>query len=206
MACSTEVMSDWSRSIIILTQQFLSLPNNMFPRCNPKIPESILHQCAPVVYIRCASEVTVLKKIFTKLNIWVYICRRIPLVIIFNLMCFYVSFVAVVSCRPTVRVLSPDDGKQSIVHVAQQLCRSVENKERSFKDINVSMLDLLLRGNTLCLCACVKILWCFSEHTWEIVAHQPRNTLVALNKARGGYWSCVCLLRKSLRRLLFPNH
>uniref|UniRef100_A0A3Q2UZL7 ditrans,polycis-polyprenyl diphosphate synthase [(2E,6E)-farnesyldiphosphate specific] n=1 Tax=Haplochromis burtoni TaxID=8153 RepID=A0A3Q2UZL7_HAPBU len=51
----------------------------------------------------------------------------------------------VVSCRPTVRVLSPDDGKQSIVHVAQQLCRSVENKERSFKDINVSMLDLLLR-------------------------------------------------------------
>lgn len=51
------------------------------------------------------------------------------------------------------RVLSPDDGKQSIVHVAQQLCRSVENKERSFKDINVSMLDLLLRGSTLCLCA-----------------------------------------------------
>ncbi|XP_029281134.1 dehydrodolichyl diphosphate synthase complex subunit nus1 [Cottoperca gobio] len=51
----------------------------------------------------------------------------------------------VVSCRPTVKVLSPEDGKQSIVQAAQQLCRSVENKERSSKDISVSMLDLLLR-------------------------------------------------------------
>ncbi|KAM3842706.1 dehydrodolichyl diphosphate synthase complex subunit nus1 [Diretmus argenteus] len=51
----------------------------------------------------------------------------------------------VLSCRPVVKVLSPEDGKQSIVHAAQQLCRSVENKERSFKDINVSMLDTLLR-------------------------------------------------------------
>lgn len=51
----------------------------------------------------------------------------------------------VVSCRPTVKVLSPEDGKQSIVRAAQQLCRSVENKERSSKDISVSMLDILLR-------------------------------------------------------------
>lgn len=51
----------------------------------------------------------------------------------------------VVSCRPTVKVLSPEDGKQSIVQAAQQLCRSVENKERSSKDISVSMLDTLLR-------------------------------------------------------------
>lgn len=51
----------------------------------------------------------------------------------------------VVSCRPTVNVLSPEDGKQSIVQAAQQLCRSVENKERSPKDISVSMLDSLLR-------------------------------------------------------------
>ncbi|KAM9356366.1 dehydrodolichyl diphosphate synthase complex subunit nus1 [Pholidichthys leucotaenia] len=51
----------------------------------------------------------------------------------------------VVSCRSTVKVLSPEDGKQSIVQVAQQLCRSVENKEKSSKDISVSMLDLLLR-------------------------------------------------------------
>ncbi|XP_061560519.1 solute carrier family 35 member F1-like [Phycodurus eques] len=51
----------------------------------------------------------------------------------------------VVSCRPTVKVLSPEDGKQSIVQAAQQLCRSVENKERSSKDITVSMLDALLR-------------------------------------------------------------
>uniref|UniRef100_UPI003AAA27D2 dehydrodolichyl diphosphate synthase complex subunit nus1 n=1 Tax=Centroberyx gerrardi TaxID=166262 RepID=UPI003AAA27D2 len=52
---------------------------------------------------------------------------------------------SVLSCRPVVKVLSPEDGKQSIVQAAQQLCRSVENKERSFKDINVSMLDTLLR-------------------------------------------------------------
>ncbi|XP_034382945.1 dehydrodolichyl diphosphate synthase complex subunit nus1 [Cyclopterus lumpus] len=51
----------------------------------------------------------------------------------------------VVSCSPTVKVLSPEDGKQSIVQAAQQLCRSVENKERSSKDISVSMLDVLLR-------------------------------------------------------------
>ncbi|XP_061610066.1 solute carrier family 35 member F1-like isoform X2 [Phyllopteryx taeniolatus] len=51
----------------------------------------------------------------------------------------------VVSCRPTAKVLSPEDGKQSIVQAAQQLCRSVENKERSSKDITVSMLDALLR-------------------------------------------------------------
>ncbi|XP_028996728.1 dehydrodolichyl diphosphate synthase complex subunit nus1 [Betta splendens] len=51
----------------------------------------------------------------------------------------------VLSCRPVVKVLSPEDGKQSIVQVAQQLCRSVENKERSSKDISVSMLDVLLR-------------------------------------------------------------
>ncbi|XP_035461890.1 dehydrodolichyl diphosphate synthase complex subunit nus1 [Scophthalmus maximus] len=51
----------------------------------------------------------------------------------------------VVSCRPTVKVLSPDDGKQSIVQAAQQLCRSVENKERSSRDISVTMLDIMLR-------------------------------------------------------------
>ncbi|XP_042246668.1 dehydrodolichyl diphosphate synthase complex subunit nus1 isoform X2 [Thunnus albacares] len=55
----------------------------------------------------------------------------------------------VVSCRPTVKVLSPEDGKQSIVQAAQQLCRSVENKERSSKDISVSMLDTLLRARSV---------------------------------------------------------
>lgn len=51
----------------------------------------------------------------------------------------------VVSCRPTVNILSPEDGKQRIVAAAQQLCRSVENKERSPKDISVSTLDSMLR-------------------------------------------------------------
>uniref|UniRef100_UPI0037E8A11A dehydrodolichyl diphosphate synthase complex subunit nus1 n=1 Tax=Semicossyphus pulcher TaxID=241346 RepID=UPI0037E8A11A len=51
----------------------------------------------------------------------------------------------VVSCRPAVKLLCPEDGKQSIVQAAQQLCRSVENRERSSKDISVTMLDSLLR-------------------------------------------------------------
>ncbi|KAF6714723.1 Dehydrodolichyl diphosphate syntase complex subunit nus1 [Oryzias melastigma] len=51
----------------------------------------------------------------------------------------------VVSCRPTVKVLSPEDGKHSIVQAARKLCHSVENKERSSKDISVSMLDVMLR-------------------------------------------------------------
>lgn len=56
--------------------------------------------------------------------------------------------VSVMSCRPTVKMLSPEDGKQSIVQAAQQLCQLVENKERSSKDIDVSMLDILLRGTS----------------------------------------------------------
>ncbi|XP_026174306.1 dehydrodolichyl diphosphate synthase complex subunit nus1 isoform X3 [Mastacembelus armatus] len=51
----------------------------------------------------------------------------------------------VVSCRPTLKLLSPEDGKHSIVKAAQKLCRSVEKKEKSSKDISVSMLDTLLR-------------------------------------------------------------
>ncbi|CAG5950703.1 unnamed protein product [Menidia menidia] len=51
----------------------------------------------------------------------------------------------VVSCRPTVKVLSPEDGKHSIVQAARQLCHSVETKQRSSRDIDVSMLDVLLR-------------------------------------------------------------
>lgn len=54
--------------------------------------------------------------------------------------------VSVVSCRPTVKLLSSEDGKQRIVQAAQQLCRSVEKKAMSSKDINVSMLDIILRG------------------------------------------------------------
>ena len=50
------------------------------------------------------------------------------------------------SCQPVVKVLSQVDGKQSIVAAAQQLCRAVEQKEKSSKDISVPMLDALLRG------------------------------------------------------------
>ncbi|XP_013864948.1 dehydrodolichyl diphosphate synthase complex subunit nus1 [Austrofundulus limnaeus] len=55
----------------------------------------------------------------------------------------------VVSCRSTVKVLSPEDGKHSIVQAARKLCHSVENKERSSKDISVSMLDVLLRESNV---------------------------------------------------------
>uniref|UniRef100_A0A3Q2R4J9 ditrans,polycis-polyprenyl diphosphate synthase [(2E,6E)-farnesyldiphosphate specific] n=1 Tax=Fundulus heteroclitus TaxID=8078 RepID=A0A3Q2R4J9_FUNHE len=54
----------------------------------------------------------------------------------------------VVSCRPMVKVLSPEDGKHSIVLAARKLCHSVEKKEWTSKDISVSMLDILLRGMT----------------------------------------------------------
>lgn len=60
--------------------------------------------------------------------------------------------VSVVSCRPTVKLLSSEDGKQRIVQAAQQLCRSVENKALTSKDISVSLLDVSLRGSHACCC------------------------------------------------------
>lgn len=54
----------------------------------------------------------------------------------------------VVSCGPTVKVLSPADGKQSIVRAARQLCRDVELKEKTSKDISVDALDALIREPT----------------------------------------------------------
>ncbi|KAF4071072.1 hypothetical protein AMELA_G00280740 [Ameiurus melas] len=48
-------------------------------------------------------------------------------------------------CQTVVKVLSPDDGKLSIVRAAQQLCKAVEQKESTSKDITVTVLDSLLR-------------------------------------------------------------
>ncbi|XP_007255434.2 dehydrodolichyl diphosphate synthase complex subunit nus1 [Astyanax mexicanus] len=48
-------------------------------------------------------------------------------------------------CQTVVKVLSPDDGKLRIVQAAQQLCKAVEKKERTSKDIDVTVLDSLLR-------------------------------------------------------------
>ncbi|XP_046877908.1 dehydrodolichyl diphosphate synthase complex subunit nus1 [Hypomesus transpacificus] len=50
--------------------------------------------------------------------------------------------------QPVVRVLSAEDGKQSIVQAALQLCREVEQQQRSSSDISVSLLDSLLREST----------------------------------------------------------
>lgn len=52
----------------------------------------------------------------------------------------------VLSCQSVVKVLSPDDGQLSIVQAAQQLCKAVEQKEKTSKDIDVTLLDSLLRG------------------------------------------------------------
>lgn len=76
--------------------------------------------------------------------------------------------VSVMSCRPTVEMLSPEDGKQSIVQAAQQLCQLVENKEKSSKDIDVSMLDILLRG-TCHLC------FFNAEFQAKVVIAKPSN-------------------------------
>ncbi|XP_071006596.1 dehydrodolichyl diphosphate synthase complex subunit nus1-like [Oncorhynchus clarkii lewisi] len=51
----------------------------------------------------------------------------------------------VLSCQSVVKVLSPDDGKLRIVQAAQELCRAVEQMEKTAKDINVTVLDSLLR-------------------------------------------------------------
>ncbi|KAM6965236.1 dehydrodolichyl diphosphate synthase complex subunit nus1 [Aplochiton taeniatus] len=51
----------------------------------------------------------------------------------------------VLSCQPVVKVLSPLDGKQSLVRAARQLCRDVELKEKTSKDISVDAMDALIR-------------------------------------------------------------
>ncbi|CAL8317139.1 unnamed protein product [Merluccius merluccius] len=51
----------------------------------------------------------------------------------------------IVPCQPVVKILSPEDGKHSIVQAALHLCRTVEQKERTSKDIDVPMFDALLR-------------------------------------------------------------
>ncbi|CDQ75418.1 dehydrodolichyl diphosphate synthase complex subunit nus1 [Oncorhynchus mykiss] len=51
----------------------------------------------------------------------------------------------VLSCQSVLKVLSPDDGKLRIVQAAQQLCRAVEQREKTSEDINVTVLDSLLR-------------------------------------------------------------
>lgn len=47
------------------------------------------------------------------------------------------------------KLLSSEDGKQRIVQAAQQLCRSVESKAMTSRDISVSMLDVILRGELI---------------------------------------------------------
>ncbi|XP_010881329.3 dehydrodolichyl diphosphate synthase complex subunit nus1 [Esox lucius] len=48
-------------------------------------------------------------------------------------------------CQSVLNVVSPDDGKPKIVQAAQRLCRAVEQREKTSKDIDVTALDSLLR-------------------------------------------------------------
>lgn len=52
-------------------------------------------------------------------------------------------------CQTVVQVLSPEDGKRSIVQAAQQLCEAVEQKASTAKDVNVNALDSLLRESKI---------------------------------------------------------
>ncbi|XP_048841515.1 dehydrodolichyl diphosphate synthase complex subunit nus1 [Brienomyrus brachyistius] len=50
-------------------------------------------------------------------------------------------------CKAMVKVLSSDDGQHSIVAAARQLCRAVEQRQRASKDIDVHVLDSMLRDS-----------------------------------------------------------
>ena len=63
-----------------------------------------------------------------------------------HMYCIPLLSFSVVSGQPVVKVLSPEDGKHSIVEAARRLCRTVEQKEKTSKDIDVPMFDALLRG------------------------------------------------------------
>ncbi|MBN3277854.1 NGBR synthase, partial [Polyodon spathula] len=52
----------------------------------------------------------------------------------------------VLSCQATVKVLSPDDGKTGIVTAAQKFCQLVEQQQKRSSDLDVNMLDSMLRG------------------------------------------------------------
>ncbi|XP_041044799.1 dehydrodolichyl diphosphate synthase complex subunit nus1 [Carcharodon carcharias] len=53
----------------------------------------------------------------------------------------------VLSCPTTVKVLSPDDGKADIVKAAKKYCQLVAQQQRRSTDLNVNIMDSLLREN-----------------------------------------------------------
>ncbi|MGH0136216.1 UNVERIFIED_CONTAM: hypothetical protein FKN15_068293 [Acipenser sinensis] len=62
----------------------------------------------------------------------------------------------VLSCQATVKVLSPDDGKPGIVKAAQKFCQLVEQQQQRSTDLDVNMLDSLLRGLDVTLSSDIK--------------------------------------------------
>ncbi|XP_047244448.1 dehydrodolichyl diphosphate synthase complex subunit nus1 isoform X2 [Girardinichthys multiradiatus] len=98
----------------------------------------------------------------------------------------------VVSCRPIVKVLSPEDGKHSIVQAARKLCHSVEKKEWSAKDISVSMLDILLRVPCpLTKMFRMKTCLPFCSSTVPVSSGLDNDVLIVLGRARGMLFNLV---------------
>ncbi|XP_059837446.1 dehydrodolichyl diphosphate synthase complex subunit nus1 [Hypanus sabinus] len=54
----------------------------------------------------------------------------------------------VLSCPTTVKVLSPDDGKANIVKAAKKYCQLVAQQQRRSADLNVNIMDSLLREDS----------------------------------------------------------
>ncbi|MBN3292944.1 NGBR synthase, partial [Polypterus senegalus] len=52
----------------------------------------------------------------------------------------------VLSCKATVNILSPSDGKSSIVKAAQKFCQLVQQQQKRPCDIDVNLLDSFLQG------------------------------------------------------------
>nr|XP_056712315.1 dehydrodolichyl diphosphate synthase complex subunit NUS1 [Euleptes europaea] len=50
----------------------------------------------------------------------------------------------VLNCQPTLKVLSPEDGKTDIVRAAQKFCHLVAQQQRKCTDLDVNVLDNLL--------------------------------------------------------------
>ncbi|XP_077157231.1 dehydrodolichyl diphosphate synthase complex subunit NUS1 [Paroedura picta] len=53
----------------------------------------------------------------------------------------------VLNCQPTLKVLSPEDGKTDIVKAAQKFCHLVAQQQRKCTDLDANVLDNLLNSN-----------------------------------------------------------
>lgn len=57
----------------------------------------------------------------------------------------HLCFPPVLNCQSAVKVLAPEDGKADIVRAAQEFCQLVAQQQKKSTDMDVHMLDRLLR-------------------------------------------------------------